>query len=250
MLDKTRRPYDTELWPYTGYCSTTMKESEMKTIRRILFAAVVMISAVATADWTPQNEKACDNDTAGQFKYYTLSLSWSPEFCRSHPKNNEPQCKQHREFIVHGLWPECGTGNPQNCKGGGPAEVIDKEKIYAYMPSDFLIQHEWDTHGTCSGLARSAYFDLTGNLFGKLKFPRLSGAPKADKIEALFMENNPGLDADEIYLSCTENGPKKSSKTLDEVRICFDKDTKEFTRCEAANDSCRKLKKVTVTPAK
>jgi len=52
----------------------------------------------------------------------------------------------------------------KNCKGGGPADVIDKEKIYAYMPSDFLIQHEWDTHGTCSGLARSAYFDLTGNL--------------------------------------------------------------------------------------
>jgi len=46
------------------------------------------------------------------------------------------------------------------------------------------------------------------------------------------MENNPGLDADEIYLSCTENGPKKSSKTLDEVRICFDKDTQEFTRAK------------------
>jgi ribonuclease T2 len=89
------------------------------------------------------------------------------------------------------------------------ADVIDKEKIYAYMPSDFLIQHEWDKHGTCSGLARSAHFDLTGNLFGKLKFPRLSGAPKADKIEALLMENNPGLDADEIHLSCTENGPKQ-----------------------------------------
>jgi len=58
------------------------------------------------------------------------------------------------------------------------------------------------------------------------------GAPKADKIEALFIENNPGLDADEIYLSCTENGPKKSSNTLDEVRICVDKDTHEFTRCE------------------
>jgi ribonuclease T2 len=225
-------------------------ESEMKTFRIILFAAMVMASGLAVADWTAQNEKACDNNKAGQFKNYTLSLSWSPEFCRSHPGNKESQCKEHREFIVHGLWPECGTGNPQNCKGGGPVDAIDKEKIYAYMPSDFLIQHEWDTHGTCSGLARSAYFDLTGNLFAKLKFPQLSGAPKADKIEALFMENNPGLDADEIYLSCTENGPKKSGDTLDEVRICFDKDTHEFTRCGDVKDTCQKLKKVKITPAK
>jgi len=222
----------------------------MKKIQSILFAAMAMTYAMAIADWTEQNEQACDNNNTGQFKYYVLSLSWSPEFCRSHPKNNEQQCKQDREFIVHGLWPECGTGNPKRCEGGGPADVIDKEKIYAYMPSDFLIQHEWDTHGTCSGLARSAYFDLTGNLFGKLNFPRLSGAPKADKIEELFMAINPGLDADEIYLSCTENGPKKSGDTLDEVRICFDKDTQEFTRCEDAKDTCRKLKKVKVTRIK
>lgn len=117
------------------------------------------------------------------------------------------------------------------------------------MPSDYLIRHEWEKHGTCSGLVRSAYFDLTEEIFGKLKFPRLSGAPKAGKIEALFIEKNPGLDADEIHLSCNENGPKRSSKTLDEVRICIDKNTHEFTRCEDARDTCRKLNKVTITPA-
>ena len=223
----------------------------MKTIWGILFAALALASAVSAADWTTQDEQACDHNTAGQFKYYVLSLSWSPEFCRSHPGDkNEPQCKQHREFIVHGLWPECGTGGPQSCEGGGQADPIDKQKIYAFMPSDFLIQHEWDKHGTCSGLARSAYFDLTGDIFGKLTFPRLSGKPKADKIEALFMESNPGFDADEIYLSCTESGPKKSTKTLDEVRICLDKNTHEFARCEDARDTCRKLRKVTITPAK
>ena len=221
----------------------------MKTIRRILFTAMVMTSTLAVADWSAQNGQACNNNIAGQFKYYTLSLSWSPEFCRSHHGNKEPQCKEHREFIVHGLWPECGNGNPQSCKGGGSADTIDKEKIYAYMPSDFLIRHEWEKHGTCSGLAKSIYFELTGTLFGKLKLPRLSGAPKADKIEALFMENNPGLKADHIYLSCAEDGPKKSSNTLDEVRICFAKDTLGFTRCEEARDTCQKLNKVVVTPA-
>jgi ribonuclease T2 len=222
----------------------------MKTVRCILFWAMLMASAAVSAEWTRQNEQACDNNTAGQFKYYVLSLSWSPEFCRSHPDNHEPQCSEHREFIVHGLWPECGSGSPEFCPDGGAADPIDKKKIYAFMPSDFLIQHEWNKHGTCSGLPRSAYFDLTGKLFSKIRFPRLSGAPKPEKIESLFRENNPGLDADEIYLSCTENGPKRSSKTFDEVRICFDRDAHEFSRCEEANDTCRRLKKVTVTPPK
>ena len=223
----------------------------MKTIRGFSLAALVLASAMATADWTTQDEQACDHNTASRFEYYVLSLSWSPEFCRSHPgEKNGMQCKEKREFIVHGLWPECGTGGPQECTGGGQADEIDKQKIYAFMPSDYLIQHEWDKHGTCSGLARSAYFDLTGDIFGKLTFPRLSGKPKADKIEALFMESNPGFDADEIYLSCTESGPKKSTKTLDEVRICLDKNTHEFARCEDARDTCRKLRKVTITPAK
>jgi len=71
----------------------------MNTIRKILFAAMVLTSALAIADWTTQNELTCDNDTAGEFKHYVLSLSWSPEFCRSHPKNNELQCRQLREFI-------------------------------------------------------------------------------------------------------------------------------------------------------
>jgi ribonuclease T2 len=222
----------------------------MKKIRRLGFAAMLLSYSLAGADWTSQNEQACDANSAGQFKYYTLSLSWSPEFCRSHPKNNELQCKLKRGFIVHGLWPECATGNPQNCKNGGEADAIDKDKIYEFMPSDFLIQHEWDTHGTCSGLARNAYFNLAGDLFGTLKLPRLSGKPKADKIEALFIELNPGLNPDEIYLSCTENGPKQSSKTLDEVRICFDKESHDFTRCESEMDSCRNLKKVVISPVK
>jgi len=222
----------------------------MKTIRGCLFAVLALASGFAAADWSAQNEQSCDQGRAGQFKYYVLSLSWSPEFCRSHPsQKNEKQCKENREFIVHGLWPQCKTGFPKNCKDGGEADQIDREKIHAFMPSDFLIAHEWEKHGSCTGLTRSAYFNLTRDMFGKLKFPRLSGAPKAEKIETLFLENNPELDINEIFLSCNEYGPKRSSKTLDEVLICLDKSTHEFTRCEEARPTCRNLRKVTITPA-
>lgn len=220
-------------------------------LRNILFAGLVAASGAAAADWTAADEKACDLDTAGRFKYYVLSLSWSPEFCRSHPdQQNQQQCAEQRGFIVHGLWPQCGSHYPERCKNGGRQDAIDKQKIYAFTPSDFLIDHEWKTHGTCSGLSRSAYFDLAGELFAGLKLPRLSGAPPADKIESLFIENNPGLQADQIYLSCTERGSKSSTQTLDEVRICFDKTSKAFTRCEEDQDSCRNLTRVIVTPTK
>lgn len=102
----------------------------MKTICGFLFVALALASGFAAADWTTQDELACDKNTAGQFKYYVLSLSWSPEFCRSHPsQKNEMQCKQQREFIVHGLWPECGSGGPRSCENGGQADEIDKQKI-------------------------------------------------------------------------------------------------------------------------
>jgi ribonuclease T2 len=223
----------------------------MKNALTVLLITLAFASAMASADWSSKDEAACDKNSAGRFKYYTLSLSWSPEFCRSHPdKSKEKQCKGKYQFIVHGLWPECGSGFPQNCSNGGAVDNIDQQKIYAFMPSDSLIQHEWDKHGTCSGLDRSAYFDLIEEQFGKLKLPKLSGAPKADKIESLFIGLNPGLSADQIYLSCRESGSKSSSKTLDEVRICLDKDTHDFVRCENANDTCRNLSGVTITPAK
>ncbi len=163
----------------------------MKTMFRILFTTLALAYAVAAAGWTSKDERACDNNTAGKFKYYVLSLSWSPEFCRSHPGNKEPQCKQNRAFIVHGLWPECGTGNPQRCEGGGSADAIDKEKIHAFMPSEFLIQHEWDSHGTCSGLDRSVYFDLTGSAVRQTEFPASFGCAQGGQDRSAVYGNQP-----------------------------------------------------------
>jgi ribonuclease I len=57
----------------------------------------------------------------GQFDYYLLSLSWSPQHCaeRTGPLN-DPQCAttRHYNFIVHGLWPQYESGGfPESCAG-------------------------------------------------------------------------------------------------------------------------------------
>src|SRR6201996_9691352 len=52
--------------------------------------------------------------TAQPFDYYLLNLSWSPEFCHSHP--NATECASRATFVLHGLWPQNTDGTyPQNC---------------------------------------------------------------------------------------------------------------------------------------
>ena len=91
----------------------------------------------------------------GQFDFYLLNLSWSPEFCATHP--DSPECGRHLGFVVHGLWPQDANGDyPQHCSDArGPGDPQADTDI---MPRASLVEHEWQTHGTCSGLGGDDYF--------------------------------------------------------------------------------------------
>src|SRR5580692_6196384 len=64
------------------------------------------------------------------FDYYLLNLSWSPEFCYTHPSATE--CASHPAFVLHGLWPQNTDGTyPQNCSSTpGPADPSQYADIY------------------------------------------------------------------------------------------------------------------------
>ena len=97
--------------------------------------------------------------SGGAFDYYLLNLSWAPEFCFSKPDN--PECSGHFGFIVHGLWPQYQSGGyPQNC--GQQPGLANPAKMLDIMPDLHLINHEWMTHGTCTGLSAEQYFGLQG----------------------------------------------------------------------------------------
>ena len=63
------------------------------------------------------------------------------------------------------------------------------------MPAPRLIYHEWDQHGTCSGLAAQAYFDLVRKAREAVKIPEAYAAPKAtltvtpDEVEEAFVKS-------------------------------------------------------------
>ncbi|HEU4635592.1 MAG TPA: ribonuclease T2 [Edaphobacter sp.] len=156
---------------------------------------------------------------AQAFDYYLLNLSWSPEFCHSHP--SDIQCAQHSTFVLHGLWPENNSGSyPENCSTSpGPSDPSQYSDIY---PDPGLLQHEWKTHGTCSGLAPDAFFQLARTAFHSVAIPstlanlnKQISLPPA-KILSMFTETNPSIPASSLAMTCGSN-------YLTAVEVCLDK---------------------------
>jgi len=109
------------------------------------------------------------------------------------------------------------------------------------MPAPRLVYHEWDQHGTCSGLQAQAYFDLVRKARKAVKIPETYAAPNAtltvtpDEVEEAFVKSNPGLSRTAIAVTC-------GSTRLSEVRICMSKDLK-FRDCgEIDRRACRRDK--------
>ncbi len=166
------------------------------------------------------------------FDFYLLNLSWSPEYCHSHPEAAE--CARRSTFVLHGLWPQNNDGSyPQNCgnaPGPNPSQFSD---IY---PEPGLLEHEWRTHGTCSGLAANDFFSAARTAYQSVKIPaqlaNLSSQTSLspDQIAGLFTQSNPGLSSQSIAISCGHN-------YLTAVEICLDKSLHAIA-CPAVR-SCR-----------
>jgi ribonuclease T2 len=156
---------------------------------------------------------------AGVFDYYVLVLSWSPEFCYSHP--SAAQCSAHSGFVVHGLWPQNNNGSyPLNCQTSQPPPS-DPSSMAGIMPPE-IIQHEWQQHGTCSGLNGGAYFALIRKAFQTIKIPARLQSPGSSftltpkELKQAFEQANPNLSAPDIAVQLRGN-------YLSAVELCLTK---------------------------
>jgi ribonuclease T2 len=210
-------------------------------LRSALVTLLLLLSACARAE---DAQPAMPSGTlpaqaaapSAPFDYWLLSLSWSPQYC----VNNlgDAQCRQSYAFVVHGLWPQNEVGYPSKC---GPSESVSRdwiERMLPLMPSRKLIQHEWRTHGTCSGMSMDDYFMTVERAHRKIVIPQVYREPKeyisttAEEIQRNFLAVNPGLTPETIALQC-------SGRYLKEVRICYDKNFK-FRSCGSdVEDRCR-----------
>ena len=211
--------------------------------RTAVFAitASLAFTAAAVAQDRRQNEP-------GQFDFYILTLSWSPSYCEANAERRsgasrarDIQCGDRPfSFVVHGLWPQYERGFPEFCQV--PAPRLNRNIVSSMldlMPSPQLIFHEWDRHGTCSGLSAPAFFDNVRRARASVKIPEayidlhepLTVTP--DAVEEAFVKVNPGMTRAGIAVSC-------DSRRLNEVRICLNKDLKFQDCAEAARRSCRR----------
>jgi ribonuclease T2 len=244
------------------------------TVTSLALASCVLAGSQAFAQDRRQNEP-------GQFDFYLLTLSWSPSFCdasaeraaqagggqnrdaaapdesaagtdrasgqtrRSARRNRNEQCGDRPySFVVHGLWPQYERGFPEFCQT--PAPRLSRNIVSSMldlMPSPQLIFHEWDRHGTCSGLSARAYFDNVRRARASVKIPEpylalqdpLTVTPT--EVADAFVKANPGMTRESVSVAC-------DSKRLNEIRICMSKEFK-FQECpDVAQRSCRRDKLV------
>jgi ribonuclease T2 len=187
-----------------------------------------------------QHRRSYADNAPGSFDYYLLTLSWAPEFCATHSGNaSSSECdpKRHYGFVVHGLWPENNNGSyPQHCGSAQPVSQSIVQELLPIIPDRGLIQHEWATHGTCSGLDAQNYFGNVEKAFHQLQIPPEYRAPSqpiqaspAD-IEQKFAAAN-HAPSGAFRVSC-------SGSEFVAVEACLTKDL-QYRQCGSGLRDCR-----------
>jgi ribonuclease T2 len=159
---------------------------------------------------------------AGQYDYFLLSLSWSPSYCLTH-QEDRAQCSKGYGFVLHGLWPQNADGGyPENCAPDAPLPPGAAVRGSTLFPSPRLMEHEWQRHGSCTGLDALGYFNTADRALAVVKIPAVFEAPRnnlsmrVEEIVAAFRAANPGLGADGLAVACNR-------AELSEVRVCLSK---------------------------
>jgi ribonuclease T2 len=180
------------------------------------------VAVCLLAMWSGALACAQEKGEPGKFDFYLMNLSWAPEFCAI--QGTSPECAAHPGFILHGLWAQNNDGSyPVFCSTeAGPAKPQENLDI---TPDLALLKHEWDKHGTCSGVGPQRFFAMEHQAFRSLKIP-----PQIEKIDheisltpleilGDFYAVNPTFPQGSILLSCGKN-------RLTAVEACMSKDLK------------------------
>lgn len=193
-------------------------EREMKQVMVWLVGSLLWISAAQGKGY------------AGEFDYYAMALSWSPEHCAIKPGDRE-QCARKQGFVLHGLWPQYQRGYPASCT----RERLDadmEQQFAGLYPSRFLYRHEWEKHGTCSGLSQEAFHQLASDLRQKVKIPAAYQSPEEPlrknsfQLKADLASANEWLAPDNITVACADGG-----RFLREIYICINKQGTDAVPC-------------------
>jgi ribonuclease T2 len=207
-------------------------------VRRFSLTMIVLTFAATSASARHHQSRANSEAQSGQFDYYLLSLSWAPTYCLTHADDGAECSGKGYGFVVHGLWPQYDTGGyPENCSTQFELSDAAASKGRTLYPSEHLMQHEWQQHGTCSGLDARTYFDTVDRATSVLKIPAAMEAPQTDhsltaaQIVDLFHSANPQIPDHALTVACSRRG-------LSEVRVCLTKELSERSCGPGVRTTC------------
>lgn len=155
---------------------------------------------------------------SGDFDYYLLSMSYAPEFCRFNPsKSGTPECTGNYNLVLHGLWPqylsprtidgkkysypEFCSSKWANVNNHDLLLILDNIAGWKDIAPEYqdLILHEWNRHGTCSGLSPLEYFTTAFSFAHKIPNPPISSDITKEQLHALFPNGYLQFDKDNDF---------------------------------------------------
>ncbi|WP_083100616.1 ribonuclease T2 family protein [Pseudophaeobacter leonis] len=190
-------------------------------MRRFLLAAILAFTGLSTSAVFADGEKA------GEFDYYVLALSWSPNWCEIEGDGKRSdQCHPRHDhgWTLHGLWPQFHRGWPSYCRTPeAPPRRSDTAEMADIMGSPGLAWHQWKKHGTCSGLRATDYLALSRSAYESINRPAIfrklqrSVTLPANLVEQAFLQANQEFDKDSVTVTCRDHH-------IQEVRLCLSRD--------------------------
>jgi ribonuclease T2 len=205
-----------------------------RVLRRAALLTVSFATLIAAPALAQERAGEQKGAAAGNFDFYVLALSWSPGFCAlDGDEKGREQCATGKGlgFVVHGLWPQYDRGFPTECAPAGrtPSRLALDEVKDVY-PDEGLARFEWRRHGTCSGKSPTDYFADVKKAREKIVIPQAFAKPTEDQrwtpvdLERAFVAANTGLRTDMLAIVCRKG-------LLQEVRVCFSRDLRQFQTC-------------------
>lgn len=161
-----------------------------------------------------------------KFDFYVLVLSWSPDFCAENGDQDPLQCAIGRKlgFVLHGLWPQYDRGYPSDCSTVRLSADL-RTKYEGLFPSGSLMDHEWEKHGTCTGLSADQYLALAKRIKDSVAIPPAYRAPDqpfrstTQRLQSDFSALNSAFDETALLPYCSGSG-----RYFSELYACFTPD--------------------------
>nr|GMD15173.1 intracellular ribonuclease LX-like [Ipomoea batatas] len=184
-----------------------------------------------------------------EFDFFYFVQQWPASYCDTRGSCCYPATgKPAEDFSIHGLWPNYLSGKwPQNCDRQSSLDQSLVSDLISRMEKDWpslacpssdgvrFWSHEWEKHGTCSGLKQHDYFQKAlqfktkANLLQNLKNagiePREGEHYTIEEIKSAI-EEGVGFSP---FIEC--NVDPMGNHQVYQVYLCVDTSAENFIDC-------------------